>query len=197
MLADLQIFDWIMGVILLVFLFSGFKDGFIGIIIQLLGIVLAFTFIGKFIPITKEYFINQFDLNITIANILSYILLILAFIIVIKLIIILTNAMMKILQLTMLNRLVGAVLGLVAGFLFILLFVSVVNVLPNSFRNKINSNSKYYSKVENIAYKYIHKGSLQKAKDKLGEKIKKINKKMDDSVDKVKEMDNLIEGLED
>jgi len=195
MFAGLQVFDWIFGVIFLVFVFTGIKNGFIGSIIQIVGIFLTFTFIGKFIPMMQNLLLDKFELNVTIANILSYILLIIAFAIVIKMIIFLTNSMLKLLQLNMINRIFGGLFGLVAGFGFILLFASLINLFPNSgISNKLNQKSKYYSSLEDIANKFSNnfKDKFDDSKNKIENTINKVN----DEIDKVKELDDLVEDLQ-
>lgn len=198
MFADLQTFDWIMGIILLVFLISGIKNGLIGSIINLVGIVVAFIIIGKLIPVVESYLILNFGLNQLIAHIVSYIILILAFAIVIKLVIWLMNSMLKLLRLSILNRILGAVFGLFAGFFFLILLVSVINVLPTEkISDKLNDNSRYYANVEEIAYKYIYQfgDKFEDTKKKIEKTVDNANEKIDDGIDKIKEMDDLVDKL--
>jgi len=194
----LKIFDWILLVLLLIFVINGFRKGFLGSVIQLLGIVLIFTVIGKFMPYIESVIINKYEFSPSIAHIASYMTLIIMSIIIIKFIIWLSNKVLSYFNLNVPNRIFGGVFGILTGLGFLLLFVSLINLIPDQrVRPLLVKNSNYYLKIENYTSKFVREfeEKIDASTKSVKDTVKDINHKIDPEEEKNEEMEDVVKDI--
>ncbi len=136
-----QIIDYlILGIIIIGFLL-GFKDGFIKKIFSFVGFILAILGALIFSPRLRSFFITNFNMEPSIAVVLSFILIFLVIFISTKIIIHIIRPRKSIIG--FIDRFLGGGLGIIQVGLFLsflLIFLSLFNI-PNK---NIRTHLKYY-----------------------------------------------------
>ena len=139
----------IICLILFIFTFNGFRNGFIEEISKILsligGLIIASKFHHSFIPYFENYIISH---NIQV--IVSYMCIFLSSMILIKIISKIIQRFIEFALLGWLNRLLGLLLGLLKGFIVISLFIFISQLIPialgnnNYIKNKLENESIMY-----------------------------------------------------
>ncbi len=152
----MEIFDFVVGIILIFFLFKGFKNGFIielaSTVAIIVGIILAVTFSGVVAHWLSAYITSKY-----ISIIAFFIVLILA-IIGVKLLATIIDKIIKAIALSGLNRFAGAIFGtLKAGFILsiILMILNMFSFSQNWFTPEMKEKSYLYNPIENLAPKTL------------------------------------------
>lgn len=135
--------DFILLIILCIIAFLGFRKGLIAAILQLVGVAVSFIMVVRFGPLVRDGLIQKFSLNPTIAIVLSYIIIFIFIGILIRLLIFVSQKLLELMQLNIINRILGALFALVNGVIFLLLVYVIMDVLPFvTFTSEIKKKSK-------------------------------------------------------
>lgn len=186
----MHILDIIFGILLLVLAFKCMLKGFMASFIELIGLVVIVFAIAKAGQFVKLIVIEQLGWGDTVATVASYILIAVIILIMIRLIIFLINRMVEFLRLKWLNKLLGAVFGILNGLLLIAILIIITDVAPfNEQIREFSDKSFIIRKVrvitDEIETKYPQVGKFKKP---IKEKIdKEIDKGADKLEDKAKE----------
>ena len=126
--------DIIFLVLLLFFIFRGFRAGLVGAIGALLGVIVGIWAGSHYMLALADWLMNFFNItNQSLANILAFILIFIGVNIVFSLIVWLINTVFHVIPLINLaNKLMGAMIGLVGGILFIAILVYLLSLFAFS-----------------------------------------------------------------
>ncbi len=124
------VIDWSILIVLLVFTYFGLRRGLIGAVVQFAGAVLTFILIGHYYPLLANQLMLKYDLSRTLAVIISVIMILILVVVLIRFVIWILDRFIKALNLTWLNRLLGAILGLLNGLILVIIFTLVMDYMP-------------------------------------------------------------------
>lgn len=128
----MQIVDIILALVLVVFIIFGYRKGLIGELLQLTGLIVSFLLIGKYAPLVKAGLIMKWHLGPFLATLCSYLLIFILIAIIIQLVRMGMEHFVEALNLTFLNRTLGAAFGLLSGLFFFALVLILIDLLPIS-----------------------------------------------------------------
>ena len=141
--------DIIISSIILFFTINGFRHGFIYEISKITSMFFGFIFAHKFhlelMPFGEPYIQND-----NLLLIISYLSIFLLVVIVINLIANFLTKFFDLLLLGWLNRLVGSLLGCIKGILIICIIIFILQITPESIRNKLETDSTLYQICNNV-----------------------------------------------
>ena len=136
--------------ILGLFAFNGFRDGFIEEIGRLISLASGFILASKFHPLLMDYIPNSIEkwpLQAKVA--IAYLIVFIVTIIVISIIVKMLQKFIELVLLGWLNRLLGLLLGLLKGFLIVSLVIFIIQVVPfkentkEQIQNRFNESIMY------------------------------------------------------
>ena len=149
------ILDWIAAAILLVFAVLGFRRGLVGEIFRIAAVIVGlfggFAFYGRLAELLLRFFPLGWQKGI---QVVSFIIVFAAFA---GLTVLLGMLISKILQLTLLSwvdRIGGAVMGLVKGLLIVGVLVWVITLLP-SLEKRVRMDKSIVAKKSTAAISFI------------------------------------------
>lgn len=130
----MNLFDVILLVILLVFVWQGFRTGLIGAIGGFFGIIAGIVLGGRFISVLGASLAKLINIdNINLANILAFILIFIGVNLVVSLLVKLINTIFHIIPfIDLVNKLLGAVVGLIGGVFAVASMVYLISLFPIS-----------------------------------------------------------------
>ncbi len=155
--------DIVLAVILLACFIYGFIKGFVSSVIHLAGLIASLVLVVRFAPLVKGGLITQFNFNPLLSGTLSYFLIFVLIMLLAKILAIVIDKMINLLNLTFLNRVLGGLFGLLNGFILL----TMIFTLTEFFIYKENTD-----KLVNNSYllKYLQIAS-DEIKSELQEKI--------------------------
>ncbi len=161
------IFDWIILVFLLCCVIYGYRKGLVAALVQLAGLIMAFFLIGHYYPAVRYGLISKYDLNPILANITSFILVVIVLLVLIKIIIYIMDRIISMLHVTFINRLLGAIFWFLNALIFLVIMSIIIDFIP-FFSNQLKNPSEHrvYNAVVVIKNDIYAKLEL-KAKEKL------------------------------
>ncbi len=177
----MQIIDIILGIFLLIFFFSGLRKGIISSIVGLIGLIAVIYFIATYGNATKLYIIDNWGTSNIVATVLSYILIAIVIAIIFRLVVFVLHRIVDALNLGMINRLLGGVLGILSGTIIIAILLMICDISP------------YYKEIrklttDSVIVNYVRAASTKIQKDYPKFKVpKKGKKKAKSSIEKIKE----------
>ncbi len=139
--------DIILGIVLISGLIFGYVKGILTMLVNLIGFIVSIVLLVKFGPLVQIGMINKFEINSSLAAFLSYTLIFIVIMLIIKIVIVIVNKLVNILNLNVLNRLLGAIFGFANSILMLTFIYIIIGILPNT----------------NYIMKYIHKSEIGKA----------------------------------
>jgi membrane protein required for colicin V production len=187
----MHILDIILGILLLVLAVKCLRLGFVASLIQLVGLVVIVYTVAKAGQIVKHIVIDQLGWGNTLATIAAYIIIALLIFIIIRIIIFLINRVIEFLSLKWLNRLLGAIFGIINGLLVIAILIIITDVLPfNREIRKFTDRSFIVKNLRSITDEIETKyPKLKEYKDPLKEKLEdELDKGKESLEDKVEEV---------
>ena len=130
----MSLFDIFLIIILLLFIWKGFRSGLIGALGGLLGIILAIWSGTHYMSQVSTWLIDNLDLsNPSLANILAFIIIFIGVILVASLIISVINRIFNIIPLIdFINKLAGGMIGFIGGILALAVLVHLLSLFPIS-----------------------------------------------------------------
>ena len=141
--------DILFSLILLFFMFNGFRRGLIIEITRLSALFLSCFIASKYynnlIPIIEEYFINE-----KIIQIISFLILFFSILIIINIISSLIQKLFEFIYLGWLNKLLGLLIGFIKGLIIISIIIFCMDILPEKTIKQIHNESTIYKIGNNI-----------------------------------------------
>ena len=130
----MNLFDIILLIILLAFVWKGFRAGLIGAIGGFVGIVVGIILGGRFMALVGTWLAKFINIdNANLANIIGFVLIFIAVNLVVSLIVKLINVVFHIIPfIDLVNKLLGAVVGVIGGMLAISAIVYLLSLFPIS-----------------------------------------------------------------
>jgi membrane protein required for colicin V production len=122
--------DIILTLILVLFFANGYRKGLIGGILQLAGILLTFLLLGRSAPLVKIGLMDKLGLGPVLATIFSYLLVLILISVIVQLVRIAMEQLLKLMHLNFINRILGAVFGLLAGLFFFAILLILIDLMP-------------------------------------------------------------------
>jgi len=126
------VIDWSILAVILIFTILGLKRGLIGAVVQFAGAVLAFILIGHYYPLLANQLILKYDLSRTLAVLISIFLILILMVVLVRFVVWILDRFIKALSLTWLNRLLGAILGLINGLILVIIFSLLMDYAPSA-----------------------------------------------------------------
>lgn len=171
--------DILIGVVMLISILFGIKNGFVVEFISTFGVIINFVITQKVTPMVLKYVENYFGTNYTYTYIISFILVFILFSILIHIL----NIILKKQSVFFISRILGGVLSLAKGIIISALILLIYNVTADTFRiekyGKDSNVNAYFLEFSKDMDKYIP----EVFKDKLKEV--RDNKTIDKYIDKL------------
>ncbi|PWB38495.1 MAG: hypothetical protein C3F02_04030 [Parcubacteria group bacterium] len=130
----MNVLDIILVVIILLFVWKGFRSGLVGSIGGFLGVLFSIWLGTHYMEMAGRWLMGalNFD-NTALANILGFIGLFVAVNIVVSILVMIINRIFHIIPfIDLINKLMGAIVGVLAGVLAVVAFVYLLSLLPIS-----------------------------------------------------------------
>lgn len=125
------IIDWVILAVLLAVAAMGFRKGFIGAVLQITGTLAVFFLVGHFYPLLRNSLVLRVEMNNVLATILAIVLIAILLFVVLRLLIYLLDRLIKALNLSFPNKLLGLAFGLLNGLLAIMAVMLVLDYAPS------------------------------------------------------------------
>lgn len=122
--------DWIILIVLAIWVILGVRRGLVGAIVQFGGGILTFFLIGHYYPLLANQLMIKYSHSKTLAAVISIVLILVLFIVVIRFVTWILNRFVKAIGLTWVNRLLGGLLGFINGILIIMILMAGLDYLP-------------------------------------------------------------------
>ena len=161
-------FDIIISLLLLAAFVKGIQKG---VVMQLAGfaaIILGAIFAGKGAKIILPFLLNTINISPNVALVLSYIIVFIIIVFVIKLIGKMIHGLFKALQISFINKVLGAVVGLGTAMIILSIVLNLallVDPEEEIITDKIKTESYFYPKVQilvPIIVPYLNRDSWEK-----------------------------------
>jgi len=133
----MHIVDIVLLVLFLGSMVVGYKTGFISALLTWVGLFVSLIMIARYGPIVQAGIMIRFGLGPLFSAILAYVLIVVLIIVLFALLKILLNYLTKLIQLTFLNKIFGAVFGLLNMIVILCIFVLLVGFVP--FKESLNN----------------------------------------------------------
>lgn len=172
--------DIIIGVVMVLSLIFGLKNGFIVEFISTFGVIINFVITQKVTPFVLGYIEKYLGSNYTVAYIITFILVFIGFSILIHIL----NVILKKQKVFFISRIFGGVLSLIKGIIISALILLIFNVTAEGFP-KIKAygqgsvSNEYFLEVSQNADEYIPEFFKEKMK------IIRDNQTIDRYIDKL------------
>lgn len=125
------IIDWVILAMLLAVAVMGFRRGFIGAVLQIIGTLAVFFLVAHFYPLLRNSLVLNYGMNNVLATILAVVLIAILLLAVLRLLIYLLNKLIKALNLSFFNKLLGLAFGLLNGLLAIMVVMLILDYTPS------------------------------------------------------------------
>ncbi|RKE03339.1 CvpA family protein [Marinifilum flexuosum] len=174
----MNILDILIGLPLIYAIYKGFTKGLIIEIATLLALILGIYGAIHFSDFTAEFIENQFDYHSNYMGIIAFISTFLVIVIVLNVLGKMLNSLIEAVALGMINRLLGAVFGLIKGILILSILVYFVNFLDQKFdfiSKEKKEESLFYKPMVQVSETIfdIFNSDLGDTTDKIKEKVQK------------------------
>ncbi|MCB5253731.1 MAG: CvpA family protein [Candidatus Cloacimonadaceae bacterium] len=124
------VIDWTIIAFLLVLTYFGLRRGLAGAIVQLAGVILTFILIGHYYPLLANQLVLKYGLSKTLSILIAVVLILILVVVVTRFVIWILDRFIKVLNLGWLNRLLGAILGLLNGLILVIIFTLIMDYMP-------------------------------------------------------------------
>ena len=138
----MHVVDIVLLVLFLVSMVVGYKTGFISSLLTWIGLFVSLLMIARYGPIVQAGIMIRFDLGPLFSAIIAYVLIAVLIMVLFAILKILLNYLTKLIQLTFLNKIFGAVFGLFSMIVILVIFVLLINFVPfmASFNNTLRGS---------------------------------------------------------
>ena len=124
------VIDWVILAVLLLFAFQGFRRGLAAAAINICGAIATFFLIAQFFPLVRNALAKNLGVSGLLSTIFAVILIAILMAVIIRLLIFLTNRVIKAIRLGFVNKLLGTGLGLVHGLLIVIVVMVALDYFP-------------------------------------------------------------------
>jgi len=124
------ILDWLILALLMVFIYLGWRRGFVAAIVQFCGYILSFFLVGHYYPLVQRNLILRYHLAHWLATVFSVLLILVLIVVVVRIVVYILNRVLKAMKLSTLNKAGGATLGLINGLLIVIIFMVMLDFVP-------------------------------------------------------------------
>lgn len=143
------IIDWIILLILLIFIGIGCRRGLIGAIIQFVGFILGFFLIGHYYPLLANRMMGKYAMGKTLATFIAVVLILILIVVISRFVVWAIDRFIKALKLSGMNRFLGAILGLINGLICVIILTVMLDYLPKvSQPLKDGNKHRVYAGIE-------------------------------------------------
>lgn len=125
------IIDWSIVVVLAFFFVFGLRKGFAAMIVQLLGYLALFLLVGQYFPLLKTSLIAKFTIAPALATVTAFILIAALIFIVGRLVLFFLHKALKQVKLSLVNRLLGGLFGLLNALLVLMILMVLLDYVPS------------------------------------------------------------------
>jgi len=136
------IFDWLIIVFLVFLMWRGWRKGFIGMLLQLVGIILVFFLVSHYYPLVRQGLMVKLQAGYLTATILAVILIVALIALIVHIIRLILERTVKAMSLSFLNSSIGALLGFLCGVIFMVVLSTLIEIFP-VFANKLENSTKH------------------------------------------------------
>ncbi|MBM4403776.1 MAG: CvpA family protein [Candidatus Cloacimonetes bacterium] len=159
--------DWMILISLLLAIWHGLRRGMVGMLLNLGGVLAVFFLIGHYFPVVKGALIHKFGFNEIMAWIIGLLLLIVIVYLINRILRALIERSMMMLNITFINRFLGAILGFIFGMVIVIIFSLIIDFIPSA-RNRLKDGNAHrvYSAVEVVKHEAVTRWGLD-AKTRL------------------------------
>ncbi|MDP8232703.1 MAG: CvpA family protein [Candidatus Zophobacter franzmannii] len=126
----MRILDLILLGILIIITFYGWKKGIVASLLSLAGIIISFVLAGLYAPMFQNALVNNFGLGSGMSMFLAYLLVIIIILLIIQIIRLLLEGILKLLHLTIVNRILGAMFAFINGVLLFVVLLTLIEITP-------------------------------------------------------------------
>lgn len=172
--------DIIVGVVIVLSLIFGLKNGFIVEFISTFGVVINFVITQKVTPLVLKYIENYLGSDYTYAYVITFVLVFIVFSVIIHIL----NIILKRQSVFFISRIFGGIISLVKGMIISGLILLIFNVTAETF-----PKIKVYGKdsISNAYFLDVSRNADQYIPDFFKEKLKTVrdNKTIDKYIDKL------------
>jgi len=156
--------DIVLIVIFIIAVFYGLKTGFIAMLMGWVGLVASLLLILRFGPMVRAGIMANYNIGSFFSGVISYILIFVLVAILVKLLTMLFEYVASLLQLTILNRVSGAVFCFLNVLVVLMLLLYFINTVPFFTKARIGLTDN--SVILNECFKLMEKIRLD-YKDRL------------------------------
>lgn len=161
------IFDWLILIFLAFLMFRGWRKGFIGMLLHLVGIILVFFLVAHYFPLVKHGLMLKFHLGVILSTVLAVILIVALIALIVQIIKMLLERAVKLMHISFINSSIGALLGFLTGLVFLVVISILIDVIPFVSRPLENTDKhRVYGAVKVIKTEMFNACKL---KDKLSD----------------------------
>jgi uncharacterized membrane protein required for colicin V production len=154
--------DIVLLIVFILAIFWGFKKGLISTLMALIGLIGSFFMFARFAPKIQAGIVTQYNMTGDIfAGFIAYILIIIMVAVLVKLVSMLFNYIAYLLDLTMINRVLGGAFGFSCLFVVMMFFLYILAVVPplDGIQEKLVANSVMIREIERVRIKLTIKYS--------------------------------------
>ncbi len=177
---NINLLDLILLIPLLLFAYNGFKKGIIIEITTLAALILGIYAALFFSGFTAGMLTSSFNISREYLNIIAFVV---TFIVVLILVMIVGRLLEKVVNLLMLgiiNKLAGAVFGILKGALLLSILIFLINyfdVNASIIKKEARTQSVLYKSIEPVAPWIYNKFNLEKFKESIPDPTDYLNSK--------------------
>lgn len=132
--------DIILIIVFLVSMIIGYKKGFISALLTWIGLFVSLIMIARFGPMVKAGIMIKFPIGEFFSTVIAYLLIFVLISIFAAILKILLNYLTKLLKLSFINRIIGAVFGFLNCMVILIIFLLITDIIP--YTKKINTVTK-------------------------------------------------------
>ncbi len=151
-------FDTLIFIIIIISFIVGYSSGFIKQLASLAGIILGGMFAGKIASIISPYLIELTKAESYIVKPLSYIIAFISIVIFFFILGRVIHKLFKVIQLNLLNRLIGAIFSAAKWIIIMSIIVNIISTIDIKeviIKKDIKENSKTYPYIKAITPYFI------------------------------------------
>jgi membrane protein required for colicin V production len=159
------IFDWLIILFLVYLLWRGWRKGFIGMLLHLIGVILVFFLIAHYFPLVKHGIMVKLHWGALLSTIMAVVLIVAMIALIVQIIRLILERAVKAMNMSFLNSAIGALLGFLTGLFLLVVLSILIDVVPYvSKRLENNDKHRVYAAVKVVRTEIY---SAFKMKDKI------------------------------
>ncbi len=170
-----NIIDILILVILALFTFFGAKRGLISEVSRIIGLIAGFVLANQFHNEANQ-FLQQWIDNVPVRNVISYLVIFIVVVFAVSIVASILQKFFEFILLGWLNRLLGLLLGFIKGLLIVSVLIFIIEAFPtaDSFRNRLENDSKLYKISNGLKEWVIDSMAIRKSVNDIQGTIKSV-----------------------